>query len=116
MSTNTDYEALADRAEAGRLAPKPDTLRRGAEARAEAARVLMAATGATRVEDVVPLALGRPRVGQETGPSPTVRTRVPQALKDQLAVLAQEQHRTESELFREALTQYLAARGATRAA
>ena len=105
MSTN--FEALADQAEAGELTPIPGTIRRGADARAETARLLMQATGATRPEDVIPLAMGRPRVGTESGPSPQVRTRVPQALKDQLAELAQRQHRTESAVMREALEAYV---------
>ena len=71
---NHEYETLADRAEAGELSIIPGTIRRGAEARAEATRLLMEATGAQRVEDVIPLAVGRPRAGQESGPSPTVRT------------------------------------------
>ena len=56
---STDYEALAAAAEAGQLNIIPGTIKRGPEARAEAARVLMAATGATRPEDVIPLAVGR---------------------------------------------------------
>ena len=104
---STDYEALAAAAEAGQLNIIPGKIKRGPEARAETARVLMAATGATRPEDVIPLAVGRPRVCQGTGPSPTVRTRVSQALKDQLAELAQRQHRTESAVMREALEAYV---------
>lgn len=105
---STDFEALADQAEAGELSPIPGTIRRGEEARAETARLLMQATGATRPEDVIPLAMGRPRVGTESGPSPQVRTRVPQALKDRLAAVAWQQQRSESEVVREALTVYLA--------
>lgn len=104
---NHEYETLADRAEAGELSIISGTIRRGAEARAEATRLLMEATGAQRVEDVIPLVVGRPRAGQESGPSPTVRTRVPQALKDQLAELAQRQHRTESAVMRDALEAYV---------
>ena len=54
----TDHP-LADQAEAGELTPIPGTIRRGEEARAETARLLMQATGATRPEDVIPLAMGR---------------------------------------------------------
>ena len=43
-----------------------------------------------------------------SGPSPQVRTRVPQALKDRLAAVARQQQRSESEVVREALTVYLA--------
>ncbi len=104
---STDYEALADRAEAGELTPIPGTLRRDDAAREETVRMLMEATGAARMEDVIPLAVGRPRVGQESGPSPTVRTRVPQALKERLAALAQRQQRTESAVMRDALEAYV---------
>ena len=52
--------------------------------------------------------MGRPRVGQESGPSPQVRTRVPHALKRRLEAVAAEQHRSESEVVREAVAVYLA--------
>ena len=107
---SNDYEALADRAEAGQLDTIPGTVRRGAEARADVARLLMEATGAASVDEVIPRAVGRPRVGQESGPSPTVCTRVPQALKDQLAALAKREHRTESAVMREALEEYVLAK------
>lgn len=75
-----------------------------------ASRAYREATGAACVDEVIPRAVGRPRVGQEVGPSPTVRTRVPQALKDQLAALAQREHRSESAVMCEALEAYVLAK------
>lgn len=103
-----DFEALAARVEAGDVQLSPGVEFRGRAARAEAARVLMNATGARRPEDVIPLAMGRPRVGTESGPSPQVRSRVPQSVKEQLTQVARKQRRSESEVVREALTVYLA--------
>lgn len=101
-----DYDELARRAEHGGLTVKPGTIRRGPEA-AEAARVaLMDATGATTAEEATRIAVGRPALGHE-GKSPVVRARVPQALKDRLHQIAQEQHRNESEIVREALIAYV---------
>lgn len=101
-----DYDELARHAEHGGLVVKPGTVRRGPEA-AEAARTaLMAATGATTAEEATRIAVGRPALGQE-GKSPVVRARVPQALKDRLHQIAQEQHRNESEIVREALIAYI---------
>lgn len=101
-----DYEELARRAEHGGLTVKPGTVRRGPEA-AEAARAaLMGATGATTVEEAARIAVGRPALGHG-GKSPVVRARVPQALKDRLHQIAQEQHRNESEIVREALIAYV---------
>lgn len=44
---STDYDELARRAECGELAVKHGTVRRGAEAAAEARRVLREGTGET---------------------------------------------------------------------
>ena len=100
-----DYDELARHAEHGGLAVKPGTVRRGPEA-AEAARTALAATGTTTAEEATRIAVGRPALGQE-GKSPVVRARVPQALKDRLNQIAQEQHRNESEIVREALIAYI---------
>lgn len=101
-----DDGELARRAEHGGLTVKPGTVRRGPEAAETARAALMAATGATTAEEATRIAVGRPTLGHE-GKSPVVRARVPQALKDRLHQLAQEQHRNESEIVREALIAYV---------
>lgn len=112
--TTDKYEELAARAERGDLAVKPGTVRRGKSARADARSALMKATGATSPEDAVHLAVGRPSVGStKRGPSPTVRARVPQALKDRVHALAQSEDRDESDIVREALAAYLDLRHAS---
>ncbi|MCM3487117.1 ribbon-helix-helix domain-containing protein [Kocuria rosea] len=100
------YDELARRAEHGGLSVKPGTVRRGPEAAEAAGAALMEATGATTVQEATRVAVGRPPLGKE-GKSPVVRARVPQALKDQLHQIAQDQHRKESEIVREALIAYL---------
>lgn len=101
------YEDLAARAERGELRAKPGTIKRGSAAREAARSALLEATGAASLEEATELALGRPRVGENTGPSPQVRTRVPQALKDALTAKAAREHRNESEIVREALARYV---------
>lgn len=105
MSTN--YDELATRAERGELAIKPRTVRRGADAAAEAQRSLMEATGALNVEDMTRIALGRPSLSAPGGASPVIRARVPESLKAAVAAIAARDHRPESEVVREALTAYV---------
>lgn len=103
-----EYEQLADRAERGELRVKPGTARGGSEAsRAEVARMLMEATETTDSQEAVTVAMGRPRAGMGTGPSPVVRARVPEALKESLTALAKREQRKESEVVREALAAYI---------
>lgn len=107
MSAN--YEDLAARAERGELAVKTGTVRRGDEARAHAREALMEATGTATLDDAIRLAVGRPPVGAPRGASPVVRTRVPQAIKDRLTLIAAREHRTESAIVREAVAAYVRA-------
>lgn len=51
---------------------------------------------------------GRPSLSQPRARSPRVDTRVPTGLKAQLEQLAHRQHRSESDVVREALEEYLA--------
>ncbi len=111
MSTN--YDDLAARSEREGLTIKPGTVRRGTEAADEARRSLLAATGATSTEELTRIALGRPSVGAKTGASPVVRARVPQALKDRVAAIAEREHRKESDVVREALAAYVEMRAAS---
>lgn len=108
MSPN--YDELAERAERGDLKVKPGTVRRGADAAAEAQRSLIEATGATSLDELTHIALGRPHVGAKTGASPVVRARVPQALKDRVTALAKRENRKESDVVRDALAAYIEVR------
>ena len=108
MSTN--YDELAARAERGELAIKPGTVRRGAGAAAEAQRLLMEATGATSIEDMTRVALGRPSLSAPGGASPVVRARVPESLKKAVAAIAARDHRHESDIVRDALAAYVECR------
>lgn len=110
---NETYEDLAARAERGELTVEPGTVRRGGAARREAVAALMKATGATTPREAVRLGKGRPRVGAERGPSPVLRARVPQELKDDVRALARREHRDESEIVREAVAAYVHARHAS---
>lgn len=58
-----DYEALADAAEDGDLAPVPGTALHGLDAAAEARRMLMETTGTTDLDELTLLAMSRPAVG-----------------------------------------------------
>lgn len=106
------YDDLAARAEQGELRVKPGTVRKGREAAIEAQRLLLDATGATSPEELTRIALGRPAVGEKSGPSPVVRARVPQALKDRVAAIAEHEDRPESEIVRDALAAYVEVRSA----
>ncbi|MDR1186904.1 MAG: ribbon-helix-helix domain-containing protein [Bifidobacteriaceae bacterium] len=103
------YEELADRAERGLLTVKPGTVLRGRAAAQAGRRDLLAATGASTLQEATRIALGRPPVGG-LGPSPVVHARVPRALKESLTELAAREHRRESEVVREALATYIDAR------
>lgn len=104
---STDYDDLAARAERGELTAKPGTVLRGDAARADARNALMEATGADTLQDAVRLAMGRPPAGARRGPSPVVRARVPQELKDRVHALAAREQRDESDIVREAVAAYL---------
>ncbi len=104
MSTN--YDELAARAERGELKVKPGTVRRGSEAAAEARHSLTNATGATSLEEITRITVGRPSIGARSGASPVVRARVTQELKDRIVELAEREHRNESDVLRDALETY----------
>ncbi|GAA1359950.1 hypothetical protein GCM10009596_16060 [Arthrobacter rhombi] len=110
-NANEAYEALADRAERGELPAVPGTAWRGtAESRAEAARLLMGATGTEDVQEAIRVGVGRPKVGAGAGPSPVVRARVPEELKARVTALAAREHLKESDIVREALSEYVSTR------
>ena len=105
----TNYEEMAARAERGELRVIPGTVRRGEDAAGEARRALMAAAGVSTVEDLTRMTVGRPSVGASEGVSPVVRARVSEHLKSLVAAVAQEQHRRESDIVRDALAAYVTA-------
>ncbi|MBM7796718.1 ribbon-helix-helix protein, CopG family [Pseudoglutamicibacter cumminsii] len=107
---NTNYDKLAERAERGELSVKPGTVRRGPKAAEAAQRLLMEATGATSADELTHIALGRPTLGSKGGASPVVRARVPQALKERVAEIAEREHRKESDVVRDALAAYVEVR------
>lgn len=111
MSTN--YDELAERAERGELAVKPGTTRHGEDAANEARRLLMEAAGVTSADELTKVALGRPSLGAKGGPSPVVRARVPYALKERVAAIAEREHRAESDVVRDALAAYVEVRAAS---
>lgn len=111
MSTN--YDNLAERAERGELTVKPGTVRRGPAAAAEAQRSLLEAAGATSVDELTRIAVGRPSLGAKAGASPTVRARVPQALKDRVLEIAAREDRNESDVVRDAVAAYVELRAAS---
>lgn len=101
------YNDLADAAERGELAPIPGTRLTGAAA-AEAGRAaLMEATGAATIEDASRLALGRPRLGDERGPSRQFRVRTTDEMYTAVERVADSDGRRVSEVVREAIAEYL---------
>ena len=112
--TSSKYDALAEKAERGQLRPIASTIKRGASA--SATDLLLEATGASGPEEITKLAVGRPPVGAERGPSPTVRARVPRALKDRVVTLSNVQARKESDIVHSAVSAYMDAQDALRQA
>jgi hypothetical protein len=102
-----EFAEFAEMAERGELVGVPGTLKRGEDAAAEGRRLLLEMTGAATVEDAIRVGAGRPRLGEQVGPSPTIRARVPWALKAEVEALARKQNRRESEIIREAIAAYL---------
>lgn len=99
------YDDLAAQAENGQLQIIPNTIKRGADA--SATEALRAATGAATDAEITTLALGRPRAGTKNGPSPTVRARVPETLKNRVTAISQSEHRDESDIIRTATANYV---------
>lgn len=111
MNTETEYEELSAKAARGELTIEPGSVRDGdAAAHAEIQRRFMEATGAATADEAAQIAVGRPRLGAAKGQSPVVRARVPQALKEGVTMLAQREHRAESEIIRDAVAAYLETR------
>lgn len=70
--------------------------------------------GIAATPDITRVAIGRPSLSAESGESPIVHARVPKSLKDALKAIAEQEHRKESDVIRDALTGYVQGRlGAT---
>ena len=108
----TTYDDLANQAENGKLPIIPGTIKRSPQAAADAAETLRAATGATTNEELTTLAIGRPRTGTKRGPSPTIRARVPENLKNRITAISETEHRDESDIVRTATATYVEIREA----
>lgn len=102
-----DFDELSRRADCGELEPIEGTELRGEEADADTLRILQEVTGLKTWEEIATIALGRPKVGNERGESPAVRTRVPQITKDTLAHIAKTEQTTESKIVRQAIDEYI---------
>jgi hypothetical protein len=104
-STDKDYAAAAEWAEHDmRLPENSSTALRGEPAAAYGRSVLERALG------------GRPSIDPAAGPGEHSRVRqvrLPQALNAELDAVAQQQHRTASEVLRDAIAEYLATRHAS---
>lgn len=108
--TTRTYEDLADAAERGELRSKPGTRRTGTEAVEASRTALLEAAGATTIEQVAQLTLGRPRLDQTrstAGPSRQINVRAPDELHTALTRLAEEHNTSLSNLVRQALAHYV---------
>lgn len=101
MSTKKNYQQAADWAEADMtLKPASTTALRGPAAAEHGRELLERATG------------GRPSIDPNARPgqhSPVRQVRLPADVNDQLAAIAQAEHRSPSDVIRTALTDYMAA-------
>lgn len=100
------YKKLSRDIEAGNLTPDASRLTRDPKA---GERILLEAAGAETWEEFEQMQMGRPRVGENRGPSPVIQTRIPHALKEQLETYATDHGQKASEVVREALTRFLRA-------
>jgi hypothetical protein len=98
------YAALAAEAEdQNRVEPPPARVWKGAAAAAHGREFMLESTGASTVEEALPLFIGRPKKGAERGPAPRVTARVTPEDRKALNELMARTGKTESELVREAV-------------
>lgn len=102
-----DYDAWDRDAEAGLVAIDPATVTRASDDPDVGLRLLLDATGAATYEDVVHVALGRPRLDATTTSAPVWRVRTSKALDDAIKARAKEENRSVSEVLRRAAAEYL---------
>ncbi len=105
--TEKDYDAIAARlTDPDRPATRPAEVRTGADAAAEGREFLLREYGSMGVVDAI--VRGRPNVGSaKSGPSPTVRGRIPKVEHAAFMKLVEATGQSESALVREAVHQLL---------
>lgn len=103
----TTYVDLAAQAEAGQLAPKPGTIRRGSAAAEAAQRALMDATGTDTIAEAVTIARGRPRLDAAAPSEVTWKIRTTAVLDEQAQAAARTLGITRSQLIRDAVANYV---------
>lgn len=107
---NAYYDAFSEAIEAGNIEIDNTNIRRGNKLGLD---LILAATGASSEEEALAMfGPGRPQVGKERGVSPSVRARVPQELKESVALLAARRGKKESEIVRLAVAEYVKAHAA----
>jgi len=101
--TEKDYDAIAARlADPDRPAGRPEAVRTGADAATGGRDFLLREYGSMDVVDSI--VKGRPRVGSDkSGPSPTVRGRIPRDEHAAFMKLIEATGQSESALVREAV-------------
>jgi len=109
MSQDQDYYQHLDDDVAAGAVPVPSSarIRRSEGGFEDTRRYIREATGAATDTQAIRIAVGRPRLGHDRGPSPSVRVRVTPQMRDQLAARAQHEGRTVSEVVRSATEEYL---------
>lgn len=106
-----DFDGLADKAERGQWSVVPGTVRHG-PASAEAGRkAILEPTGAADLAEATRIALGRPRLDTQHGPSPVWRTRATENLDAAITGLAGRGGMSKSLVIREAVEEYVRAHG-----
>lgn len=106
MNDNYDWNALAEQAEAGRLAPVEGTALRGEDAARSGRNALLTATGVDSIEEAKHVALGRPRLTAESDESVTWKIRASTKLDTIVDEIAKREGRTRSALIRDAVAEY----------
>ncbi len=107
----TDYDELAARAERGDFTAIAGTAVTGDAAAEAGRRLLMESTGTASIEEATRVALGRPRLSSEAGPTSIWKVRAPEALDARVSRMADHRGVTKSLVIREAVEEYLRAHG-----
>jgi hypothetical protein len=107
MTNNDDWNALAEKAEKGRLAPVKGTALRGEDAARSGRNALLTATGADSIEEATRMALGRPRLAAEGNEGVTWKVRASTKLDNIVDELAKREGLSRSALIRDAVAEYV---------
>ena len=105
----TNYDDLAERAEAGQLTVKPGTIRRGTASAEAGRRALMEATGADTLDAAVSIARGRPRLDAAAPADVTWKVRTTAGLDLEARNAAAAHGISRSQLVRDAVLNYVRA-------